>query len=61
MNEELQQKRDMESLEDMMSGMSATGAEAKQAQRRPTLEDVAKLSARLQALSSTLGIPFPIT
>lgn len=61
MNEELQEKRDVESLEDMISSMSTTGTELKQSQRRPTPEDVSKLSARLQSLASTLGLPFPIT
>ncbi|KAI0797261.1 hypothetical protein BC629DRAFT_1697949 [Irpex lacteus] len=58
-NEELQQKRDLESLEDMMSGMSAAGTEEKVVPRRPTPEDVAGLSARLRLLANNLGLSFP--
>ena len=61
MNEELQQKRDLESLEDMMGGMSAGGVVSKQVQKRPTAEDVTRLAARLQALASSMGVMFPST
>ncbi|KAI0089540.1 hypothetical protein BDY19DRAFT_889447 [Irpex rosettiformis] len=59
MNEELQQKRDLESLEDMMGGMGASGAGSKQEQKRPTQEDVTALAARLRALTTSIGLPFP--
>ncbi|EKM57788.1 uncharacterized protein PHACADRAFT_251634 [Phanerochaete carnosa HHB-10118-sp] len=56
-SEELQEKRDMESLEDLMDRMGATPS-AKQA-NRPTPEDVAQLEQRLHTLAQTLGLTLP--
>lgn len=54
--EELQEKRALESLEDMMNRMGAGPA---QKAGRPTMEDVARLEAHLQALAQTLGLVLP--
>ena len=58
-NEELQLKRDVEGLEDMMKGLSAGSVQPAQVSQRPTREDVTKLVARLRALSSALDVSFP--
>ncbi|GJE85540.1 Yae1 family protein [Phanerochaete sordida] len=56
-SEELQEKRNMESLEDLMNRMGAAPS-AKQTDR-PTAEDVAQLEQRLHALAHTLGLTLP--
>lgn len=58
-NEEVQLKRDVEGLEDMMNRMSADTVQASQLPQRPTAEDVSKLAGRLQALAGTLGFSIP--
>lgn len=55
-NEEIREKRAMEQLEDLMSGVSASVANPGQREKRPTPEDVATLAARLDALSAAAGI-----
>ncbi|KAI0071098.1 hypothetical protein K474DRAFT_672258 [Panus rudis PR-1116 ss-1] len=59
MNEELKERRDLESLEDMMKGLGASANSSSEKDRRPTPDDVARLADRLKTLSATLGIPFP--
>ncbi|KAI0342300.1 hypothetical protein BDW22DRAFT_1429154 [Trametopsis cervina] len=58
-NEEVQYKRDVESLEDMMNSLGA-GSKNPAETQRPTPEDVVKLSARLRAVADALRIPFPV-
>ena len=60
-NEELQGKRDVESLEDMMARMGAGTSKADQKTGRPTAADVEKLAARLQSLAEGLGLSLPET
>ena len=55
-NEEIKEKRAMEQLEDLMGGVSTGAAAAGASERRPTPDDVAALSARLDAISSAVGI-----
>ncbi|KAF5376025.1 hypothetical protein D9615_007727 [Tricholomella constricta] len=52
-NEDLEKKKQMEGVEDMLAKMSA--GENVEGPGRPTVEDVVKLKARLRALSSRLG------
>ncbi|KAG5646179.1 hypothetical protein DXG03_004232 [Asterophora parasitica] len=52
-NEDLEQKKQLESVEDMLSRMSA--GENVEGPGRPTMEDVLRLRVRLQALSLHLG------
>jgi len=54
--EELSQKRDMESLEDMLSHLAAGSGEGTPRRTRPTREDVAKLKERLALLSTRLTL-----
>lgn len=53
--EELQAKRGMERLEDLLSGMS-TGEDGERKANRPGVEDVRRLEGRLDALIGTLGL-----
>lgn len=55
--EELQDKRNMESLEDMMARITAGAVPATVKTGRPTTEDVQKLSSRLEALAGRLSLP----
>jgi len=57
MNEELKEKRAIESLEDMMKRMGAGEMTAADTQSRPTAEDVHRLKERLVILSESIGIP----
>ena len=58
-SEELQGKRDIEGLEDLMSRMGAGASSGGQNEGRPTMEDVIKLEARLDALTRELGLSLP--
>ena len=58
-SEELQEKRDLESLEDMMNRMGAGQVSVEEKRERPTMEDVTKLEARLGQLAQTLGLSLP--
>ncbi|KZV73669.1 hypothetical protein PENSPDRAFT_602493 [Peniophora sp. CONT] len=55
-SEEIREKRAMEQLEDLMGGVSTGAAIASKGEKRPTPDDVAALSARLDALSAAIGI-----
>lgn len=52
----ISQKRDMESLEDMLSHLAAGSGEGTPRRTRPTREDVAKLKERLALLSTRLTL-----
>ncbi|KAF8624320.1 hypothetical protein AX15_005949 [Amanita polypyramis BW_CC] len=52
--EELEEKRKMEKLEDMLSGMTANGD--KSGTSRPTMGDMRRLKDRLYALCSAIGV-----
>ena len=56
LGEEVQSKRDMESLEDAMARMGAGSMSAEDRKGRPTAEDVVKLTGRLRTLSEKLGL-----
>ncbi len=58
-NEELQEKRDMEGLEDSMTRMSAGAVASVDNKARPTAEDVTRLASRLQAVASQLSLSLP--
>ncbi|KAH9936248.1 uncharacterized protein B0H18DRAFT_1113669 [Fomitopsis serialis] len=51
--EEVQEKRSIESLEDMLAQMGGGAAETA---KRPTMDDVSKLQARLLAICTQLGL-----
>ncbi|KAG6812240.1 hypothetical protein H0H92_003780 [Tricholoma furcatifolium] len=53
-NEDIEKKRQMEQVEDMLAGLSA-GRDVN-VPARPTMEDVKKLKERLQILISQLGL-----
>ncbi|KAG6911056.1 hypothetical protein DXG01_004570 [Tephrocybe rancida] len=53
-NEDLEKKKKLETVEDMLAGLSA--GQDVTASGRPTVEDVVKLKGRLQALTSQLGL-----
>lgn len=56
-NEELNDKRKMEGLEDMLSRLTAGAASPEMTDKtRPTMEDVRVLERRLQALNARLGL-----
>ncbi|KZT11982.1 uncharacterized protein LAESUDRAFT_161676 [Laetiporus sulphureus 93-53] len=55
MNEELKEKQDLESLEDMLVRMSAGGSAPAPA-RKPSVDDVRRLKERLLALSEEVGL-----
>ncbi|KAJ7079574.1 hypothetical protein B0H15DRAFT_858268 [Mycena belliarum] len=55
-NEELNDKRKMEGLEDMLSRLSAGALISGTDQTRPTIDDVRILERRLHALSAQLGL-----
>ena len=60
-NEEIQDKRNMEGLEDLMGRMNASGSHpGRTSTVRPTMEDVRLLEHRLQVLLSTLNMPYPV-
>lgn len=57
-NEELAEKRKMETLEDMLARLTPGTKEATQTeQARPTIEDVQRLKGRLKVLCDDLGFP----
>ena len=58
-NEELQEKRELESLEDMMARISAGAIPSTDRRGRPTREDVVQLSSRLKVLASRLQLSVP--
>lgn len=56
-NEELNEKRKMEGLEDMLSRLTAGAVNSEMADKtRPTMDDVRVLERRLQALNARLGL-----
>ena len=57
--EELQDKRNMESLEDMMNRMGA-GQASVEKRGRPTVEDLEKIEARLLLLAQLMGMSLPL-
>ncbi|EMD39996.1 hypothetical protein CERSUDRAFT_112239 [Gelatoporia subvermispora B] len=58
MNEELKEKRAVETLEDMMKRMGAGSISSVETQTtRPTIDDVRRLKERLVSLSEGIGIP----
>lgn len=59
LNEELQEKREMESLEDMMARISAGAIPATDRKGRPTAADVTALSVRLKTLAGRLNMSLP--
>lgn len=54
-SEELEEKKNVESLEDMLAGMSA-GSRADDQPRRPTMLDFEDLKKRLESVASQLGL-----
>ena len=54
-----QQKREMESLEDMMDRITAGAVSKSDRTGRPTLEDVKRLGARLEVLAGKVGVAIP--
>jgi hypothetical protein len=58
-SEELREKRDMESLEDMMNRMGAGQVSTEDKRGRPTMEDVQKLEGRLVQLAQAVGLSLP--
>lgn len=56
-SEELQEKRNLESLEDLMSRMGAAPSAEKAG--RPTTKDVAHLEQRLHTVADALGLTLP--
>lgn len=57
LNEELKDKRDVESLEDLMAQLSAPGGgSSTSAPARPTADDVAQLKRRLLSIAQGLGL-----
>ncbi|TFK91954.1 hypothetical protein K466DRAFT_481629 [Polyporus arcularius HHB13444] len=59
LNEEIKDKRDMESLEDLMAQMGAPGTTstgAAPAQTRPTANDVTQMKQRLMGIAQGLGL-----
>ena len=58
-DEGLQQKREMESLEDMMDRITAGAVPKSDRTGRPTMEDVKKLGARLEVLAGKVGVAIP--
>lgn len=60
MSDEVKQKRDLESLEDMMTRMGAGATTSAVDKTRPTMSDVEKLAGRLNVLLLSLGLPSPI-
>ncbi|KAG6841800.1 hypothetical protein C0991_006684 [Blastosporella zonata] len=53
-HEDIEKRKKMETVEDMLAGLSAGGDTTTPG--RPTMEDVVKLRARLQALTLRLGL-----
>ncbi|KIP08018.1 hypothetical protein PHLGIDRAFT_393337 [Phlebiopsis gigantea 11061_1 CR5-6] len=58
-SEELQEKKDMESLEDLMNRMGA-GSSSRGQEKRATMDDVKSLQTRLSVLAQTLGLSLPL-
>ncbi len=58
LNEEIKDKRDVESLEDLMAQMGAPGTTsgAAPAPTRPTANDVARIKERLMGIAQGLGL-----
>ncbi|KAJ2933159.1 hypothetical protein H1R20_g3887, partial [Candolleomyces eurysporus] len=54
-SEELEEKRDVESLGDMLAGMSA-GSKVENKPRRPTIQDFEDLKKRLESVVGRLGL-----
>ncbi|KAJ7682905.1 hypothetical protein B0H17DRAFT_1075346 [Mycena rosella] len=55
-NEEVNDKRKMEGLEDMLSRLTAGAPNSDMDKTRPTIDDVRILESRLQVLSARLGL-----
>ena len=58
-SDELQAKKDMESLEDLMTRMGA-GSSSRGQEKRPTMDDVKNLETRISALAQILGLSLPL-
>ena len=58
-SEALQEKRDLESLEDMMNRMGAGQVSVEEKRGRPTVEDIKRLRERLTLLAQSIGTSLP--
>ncbi|KAL0952372.1 hypothetical protein HGRIS_006649 [Hohenbuehelia grisea] len=58
-NEALEEKRKLEQVEDMLAGMTSNEGSSS-GPARPTIEDVARLRQRLEALNASLGMNLEI-
>ncbi|KAF5326523.1 hypothetical protein D9611_001055 [Ephemerocybe angulata] len=60
-SEELNDKKDVEGLEDLLAGMSASGNGKERRPQRPTMQDFEVLKKRLEALVGTLGLQIQLS
>lgn len=58
-NPELEDKRTMEGLEDLLSSMTTSGAPIQPGPRRPTIEDVRSLKEQLQTIARHVQLDIP--
>ncbi|KAF6761641.1 hypothetical protein DFP72DRAFT_1031086 [Ephemerocybe angulata] len=60
-SEELKDKKDVEGLEDLLAGMSASGNGKERKPQRPTMQDFEVVKKRLEALVGTLGLQIQLS
>ncbi|KAF6749714.1 hypothetical protein DFP72DRAFT_912499 [Ephemerocybe angulata] len=60
-SEELKDKKDVEGLEDLLAGMSASGNGKERRPQRPTMQDFEVVKRRLEALVGTLGLQIQLS
>jgi len=56
MNEEIADRRDLESLKDMLANLSTNNEKSKERSTRPTIDDVRTLKDRLSLLTTRLDL-----
>lgn len=61
MEEGLEDKKNVESLEDMLAGMSASGQSVEKKPLRPTMQDYEGVKTRLETVVKTMGLQLQLS